>query len=156
MPALHWRPHDFSSESAGQSSARDPAKRHGSCSQLYSLENPPTLNHQERQRSMTTFPHPLFLHAQAPSGISQLKTALLEPLFVTAVGLFLLTALPIGACFSAAVAAYDKMTALSSTAFRLPLLLSNAATSPWVLKRKGVALRRGSSRASSARHVVRA
>ena len=105
---------------------------------------------------MTTFPQPLFLHEQASFGILQLKTALLEPLFVTLVGFFWLTALPIGALLSAAVAAYDNMASLHPTALRLPLLRSSAATSPLLLKRRGVAVRPESSRASSSSHVVRA
>ena len=105
---------------------------------------------------MTTFPHPLLLNEAASFGISLLKTAFREPLFLTVVGLFWLAALPIGALFSAAFAAYDNMASLQATALRLPILRSSAATSPSVLKGRGVALREKSSQASSPSHVVRA
>jgi len=84
---------------------------------------------------MTTFPLSLFLQMQDPLAISQFKTALLEPFFVTAVGLFWLTVLSIGAFTSAVVAAYDAMISISATALRLPRLQRSAATNPLVLRR---------------------
>jgi hypothetical protein len=104
---------------------------------------------------MTTFPYPLSLHAQDSFRISQLKTALREPLFVTAVGLFWLTALPIGALFSTAIAAYDKMASLKSRALRMPYLRGNAATNPLLLKRKDFALRNANTRTSERNQAVR-
>ena len=102
---------------------------------------------------MTTFPQPLFLNAEETS---QLKSALPEPLFVTAVVLFWLIALPIGAVFSASVAVYDKMASLNSQALRLPHLRKDTANNPLVLQRKNSAIRDENPRAESHRQIVRA
>jgi hypothetical protein len=105
---------------------------------------------------MTTLSYPLFLDTQASFATSQLKMLLLEPLFVAFAGLFWLTVLPIGAFISAAIATYEKIAAFHSTGLRLPLLRSNAATSPLVFKRTGVALCQQGPGGSSPHHVLRA
>ena len=104
---------------------------------------------------MTTFPHHLLSREQDPFGIANLQAALLESLIVAAVGLFWLTALPIGAGFSGAVAVCNKIVALRSTALRLPYLRSHLATSPLVLRRKGFALGKASIGASGRNQSAR-
>ena len=104
---------------------------------------------------MTPFPNPISLSASPSSfGIPQLKTAVLEPLLVTGAGLLWMTALPIGALFSTAVAAYDKVASLKSTALRMPSLRGNAAIHPLLLPRNGFAPPDPSSRTSERKQVV--
>src|SRR5436190_8272952 len=95
---------------------------------------------------MTTFPHPLLSHAQDPFGLAHLQAALLESLLVTVVGLFWLTALPLGAAFSVAVSVYNRIVAFRSTTFRLPYLRPHLATRPLVIRRRGSASGKASLR----------
>jgi hypothetical protein len=106
--------------------------------------------------TMTSFALSLFPQMQDSFAISQIKAALLEPFLVTALGLFWLTALLIGALTSAVFAAYDTMISLHVTALRLPRLWRNAATNPLVLRRNGRAHRGENSRASRSSQTARA
>lgn len=86
----------------------------------------------------STFSHPLMSDEQNPTGFANLRSILLEPLFMLAAGLFWLAVLPITGVFCAGVAVYDKMAALKAEPIRLPDLRSNPAHNPLVLRKSSV------------------
>jgi len=80
--------------------------------------------------------HPLMPEDQNLSGLTNLKSALLEPIFVIGACLFWLAVLPITGVFCAGVTVYDKITSLKGREIRLPDLRHNPARNPLVLRKK--------------------
>jgi hypothetical protein len=83
----------------------------------------------------TTLSHPLIPEGQSQFGLTDLKSLLLEPLFMIGACLFWLAVLPLTGIFCGAVAVYDKITALKSREIHLPDLRRNPAHNPLVLRK---------------------
>jgi hypothetical protein len=83
----------------------------------------------------TTLLQPL-IPEQNPFGLTDLKSVLLEPLFMIGACLFWLAVLPLTGVFCAGVAVYDKIMSLKSREIHLPDLRRNPAHNPLVLRKK--------------------
>ena len=83
----------------------------------------------------TTFLHPLIPEAHNSFGLTDLKSFLLEPLFMIGACLFWLAVLPLTGLFCTGVAVYDKITSLKSRKIHLPDLRRNPAHNPLVLRK---------------------
>lgn len=79
-----------------------------------------------------------FVHTSSfpPTQPSTPSRFLLEPLLVAGTSIFWMIILLIGALFCASVALYDRITALSTRQFRLPLLYSHHRINPLMLRQK--------------------
>src|SRR5712691_9616679 len=84
----------------------------------------------------TTFSHPFTPEEQNSSGWVNLKSVLLEPLFMIGACLFWLAVLPITGVFCAGVAVYDRIASLKGRGIHLPDLRHNPAHNPLVLRKK--------------------
>lgn len=94
------------------------------------------INHTTAQSMTTTLLHSLMPEGQNPSGLTNLKSVLLEPVLVIGACLFWLAVLPITGVFCAGVAVYDKITSLKGREIHLPDLRHNPAHNPLVLRKK--------------------
>lgn len=90
------------------------------------------INHTTAQSMTTTLLHSLMPEDQNPSGLTNLKSVLLEPVLVIGACLFWLGVLPITGVFCAGVAVYDKISSLKGREIHLPDLRHN----PLVLRKK--------------------
>jgi len=78
-----------------------------------------------------------FVHTSSfPATQPSSSRFLLEPLLVVGTSVFWLIILSISALFCVSVALYDRVAALNTRQFRLPLLHSHVRANPLVLRQK--------------------